>query len=109
MIDRAALHAALHALPSGSAISLPVASLLELLEPAQPRDLAKNGPEVDLTPDEVGAALRRSPVTVRGYCSPGLFEGAYRMRGRQWRIPRQALETFQAAERKAHARREAGT
>jgi hypothetical protein len=58
--------------------------------------------EVDLTPEEAGAALHRSPVTVRAYCSAGLLTGAYRWRGRQWRIPRASLEALQAAERKAH-------
>jgi excisionase family DNA binding protein len=56
---------------------------------------------MDLTLEEAASALHRSPVAVRAYCSGGLLKG-YRFRGRRWRIPRAALEAFQAAERKAH-------
>jgi helix-turn-helix protein len=83
-------------------MTLPAGWLLELLSGSGAPIVRTKMPEVDLTPEEVGAALQRSPVTVRAYCSAGLFPGAYRLRARQWRVPVTALAAFQAAERKAH-------
>lgn len=105
MIDRAALLTLAQALPDGAAVPVPRAWLLELLEPAGEREPIKPTLEVDLTPEEVAVALHRSPVTVRSWCNAGAFPTAYRMRGRQWRIPRRALDAFQAAERRAHVAR----
>lgn len=102
MIDRDALLRLVQALPDGTAVPVPRAWLLELLAGSEAPRMPPVAIEMDLTAAEVGAALHRSPVTVRAYCSAGLFKGAYRMRGRQWRVPRTALESFQAAERKAH-------
>jgi excisionase family DNA binding protein len=42
----------------------------------------------DLTVEELAAELRRGPSTVRGWLGAGEFPGAYRMNGREWRIPR---------------------
>lgn len=53
----------------------------------------------DLTVAEVAAELDRSPSTVRGWCGDGKIDGAYRFRGREWRIPRSALRTFVEGER----------
>ena len=105
MVDRDALRRLAQALPDGSAVPVPRAWLLELLIGAERPQAAPTLPLADLTPEEVGAALHRSPVTVRAYANAGLFTGAYRLRGRQWRIPRAALEAFQAAEAKAHRQR----
>ncbi len=41
-----------------------------------------------------GEALGRSVSTVRAYARQGLLEGAYRQRGREWRIPRSAIAAF---------------
>ncbi len=41
-----------------------------------------------------GEALGRSASTVRQYARQGLLEGAYRQRGREWRIPRSAIGAF---------------
>jgi hypothetical protein len=101
----AGLRALAEALPAGApvTVTLPREALLELLGGAvAPEPTARAAVELHLTLDEAGAALHRSPVTLRGYCAAGLFKGAYRMRGRQWRIPRAALEAFQAAEQKAY-------
>lgn len=99
MVDRDALFRIAQALPDGTAVPVPRAWLLELLEGTEAPGVTSAPLEVDLTPEEVGAALHRSPVTIRAYCNAELIPGAYRLRGRQWRIPRAALEAFQAAER----------
>jgi hypothetical protein len=102
MVDRDALLRLAQALPDGTAVPVPVAWLCELLAGAETARTAPALPEMDLTLEEAGVVLHRSPVTVRGWCNTGLIEGAYRLRHRQWRIPRGALRAFQAAELKAH-------
>jgi hypothetical protein len=54
---------------------------------------------VDLTVSDVAGMFGRKPGTVRGWCEAGLFEHAYRNRGREWRIPRAALRVFQDRQR----------
>lgn len=102
MIDRETLFQLARALPAGSSFPMPRDWVLELLQGFQCHPKPPTVIEVDLTPEEVGEALHRSPVTIRSYCNAGLFRGAYRLRGPQWRTPRASLETFQAAEQKTH-------
>ena len=52
----------------------------------------------DLTVDQAGQLMGRSPSTLRGWCREGLLPGSYRLRGRQWRIPRAAIAAFQRSE-----------
>jgi hypothetical protein len=104
MVDREALLRLVQAWPPDTAVSIPRAWLLELLSGAETTAAGPSPIEVDLTAAEAGRALHRSDVTVRAYCATGVLKGAYRFRHRQWRIPRAALEAFQAAERKAHER-----
>lgn len=61
----------------------------------------------DLTVREAADELDRSPSTVRGWCGDGKLEGAYRFRGREWRIPPAALRAFVDAEREPAPREEA--
>jgi hypothetical protein len=56
----------------------------------------------DLSVEEAGELLARSASTVREYCRAGLLEGAYRQRGREWRVPRGAIRRFQRAEAAVH-------
>lgn len=73
------------------------------------RALARaEGPEqlVDLTVAQVARELGRSPATIRGWCGSGRIQEAYRLRGREWRIPHSALRQFfrlEASERNASA------
>lgn len=55
--------------------------------------------EVDLTIAEVAALFNRAPSTIRGWCESKLLPGAYRNRGREWRIPRAAVRAYQEQER----------
>lgn len=80
-------------LPPGSAVSLPVDTLREWLdeEPGESHKPGQDEPLVDLTVQEVARLLDRSPSTVRWWCNEGTLSGAYKLRGREWRVPRQAL------------------
>lgn len=55
-------------------------------------------PLVDLTVKQTAELLGRSPSTIREYLRAGLFPGAYKMRGREWRVPRDGIREFQRAE-----------
>jgi hypothetical protein len=57
-------------------------------------------PLVALDVDAAGEVLGRSSSTVREYCRRELLPGAFRQRGREWRIPLDAIRAFQATEAK---------
>ncbi|CAN5888130.1 MAG: helix-turn-helix domain-containing protein [Gemmatimonadetes bacterium] len=48
----------------------------------------------DLSIEDVARLSNRAPGTVRGWCNSGQLPGAYKLRGRDWRIPRAAYRTF---------------
>ncbi|MBI4538934.1 MAG: helix-turn-helix domain-containing protein [Gemmatimonadetes bacterium] len=52
----------------------------------------------DLSVEEAGAVLKRSASTVRQYARQGFLPGAYRQQGREWRVPPEAIRTFQRRE-----------
>ena len=97
-LDRAALRALLEALPPGSAMSLPrewVQRILDCGEVAnEPASVARLA-EVDLTLEEVGAVLQRSPITIRAYCNAGLFPVRTGCGGGGGASPAQPWSTFQ--------------
>jgi hypothetical protein len=64
-------------------------------------------PPVDLTCAEVGQRLGRAASTIRSYCEVGTLVGAYRWKGRQWRIPPACLARFEEEMRES-GRRGAG-
>ena len=86
---------AVEGIPDGGSVTLPVAWLRERLE----------GPEenvvVDLTVEQVAKMLEKSPSTVRNWLAGGEIPGAYRFKGREWRIPPSALERFLDKQRTA--------
>lgn len=51
-------------------------------------------PLADLTVAEVAEELDRGASTVRGWLSAGKIPEAYRLHGREWRIPRSALREY---------------
>ena len=80
-------------LPADSAVSVRVDHLRELLaglEPAAPPRL------VDRTCAEVALLMNRKASTIRGWCDLGLLPGAYRLHGREWRIPEAAVTALNA-------------
>jgi len=87
-VTRDALLRALQALPAAASLTLAVGELREALGD-------QVGP-ADLDVATVARRFDRSPSTVRSWCETGLLPGAYRLRGRSWRIPPAALDALRA-------------
>lgn len=83
-------------LPDGAALTLPKAVLLEALGSGAS---AAATPPADLTVAEFAARFHRSPSTIRGWLGAGRVPGAYKLSGRDWRVPPAAVEAFLARER----------
>lgn len=49
----------------------------------------------DFTVETFATIFRRTPGTVRNWCLQGIVPGAYKFRGREWRIPHAAVEQMQ--------------
>ena len=87
------LLAAIGSLPD--AATVPVGFIRTFLDPAHaPDDVLQ-----DLTLGRAGELLERSVSTVRTWCQLGKLRGAYRLEGREWRIPRASIRDFLAAQR----------
>lgn len=70
-----------------------------LQEPGPSQAEGETGPG-DLRVEDVAEMYDRSPAAVRTWCRDGRLPGAYRLRGREWRIPRESLETFRESQPK---------
>jgi excisionase family DNA binding protein len=57
---------------------------------------------LDLTVSELATRLGKGASTVRTWLLRGELPGAYRMHGREWRIPVNAIEAMQRAQAKRH-------
>jgi excisionase family DNA binding protein len=90
------------ALPAGTAVPVPREWLLELLGRGTPQPAPEPAgiPAADLTVDEVAQRFGRHPSTVRGWISQRMLPGAYRFRGREWRVPAAALVAFEETSRR---------
>jgi hypothetical protein len=80
-------------LPPGGSLTLTRDGLLELAaadggQGDQPLASA------DLTIAELAVRFHRSASTIRGWCEHGTFEGAYKLNGRDWRIPHAGVDAF---------------
>jgi excisionase family DNA binding protein len=73
----------------------------ELLQVLGAEDGQPGGVSTLCTVAEVALQLHRSPSTVRGWCEAGRFTGAFKLNGRDWRIPPAAVERFLDAQRPA--------
>lgn len=89
------------AMPEGSAVTVPAAWIIEVLEgvglAASPTD--QESAAVDLTVDDLAQRFGKAPSTIRAWCERGDFPGAYRRGGKEWRIPPAALESYQSVQR----------
>ena len=103
---RARIAALVAAAPAGATV--PVAWLAELLAldaaEANGGDAghARHGGSaadvtVDLTVPQLAERFERGESTIRGWLAAGAFPGAYRLHGREWRIPAAAVEAMQRA------------
>jgi excisionase family DNA binding protein len=104
ILDR--LRAIVAPLPTGAAVTLPADALREWLdaydtEPAAEQPATPAG--ADLTVPEVAKLFGRGKSTVRGWIAEGSLPGAYLLKGREWRVPRAAVEAMQRAEAERHA------
>ena len=84
------LRALADALPAGTAVPVPREWLMELLDGMQPEPQL----ERDLAVADLCARFGRKPSAVRAWLEQGLFPGAYKLRGRDWRVPAAAVEAF---------------
>ena len=55
---------------------------------------------MDLDVEQVGKLFKRAPSTVRSWLAEGLFPHAYRLRQREWRIPRGDVAALQHGQQK---------
>ena len=79
-------------LPPGASVSLPVDVLRTWLEQGDETPASTAAEHlVDLTAVAAAGLLGRAPSTVRGWCASGALPGAYRLQGREWRVPRASL------------------
>lgn len=92
------LRALAEALPDGASVVLSKAQLFALAD--GPPDAAPIPDVADSTVEQLAARFERSPSTVRAWCEAGLLPGAYRLRGREWRVPESAVEAFVEQERR---------
>jgi excisionase family DNA binding protein len=94
------LRALAEALPPGAVIPVPREWIVELLEGSGPGPVAVGAGAPDMTVHDVAQRFGRHASTVRGWIAQDMLPGAYRFRGREWRIPASALAHLENAERK---------
>ena len=103
------LRAALTAMPSGTLV--PRDWVLERLSediPGVPAAVTPAPPaRVDLTIRDLAQLFGKQPSTVRGWVERGDFPGAYKLHGKEWRVPVSGVEAFQNWQRRRTAKSEA--
>src|SRR6266446_6644679 len=103
------LRAALTAMPPGTLV--PRDWVLERLSaniPAVPPAVTPAPPaRVDLTIRDLGHLFGKQRSTVRGWVERGDFPGAYKLHGKEWRVPVSAVDAFQNRQRRRTAKSEA--
>lgn len=100
MTLRERLHRIIEPLPPGAPVVLPRECIEEWLA-SDDAPLAPTSERVliDLTIKEVASLMGKKESTVRGWLQAGEIEGAYKLHGREWRIPHDALRKFQERQR----------
>jgi excisionase family DNA binding protein len=88
------LAAIVAAMPNDGSVTLTVATLRGWMEEAPSESSSVDGIRIDLTVEQVAEKLNRSPSTIRGWLAADRLPGAYRLRGREWRIPLATLQAF---------------
>lgn len=101
-MDRNALRSLAEALPAGAAVPVPREWLLDLLGERPSGEATAVGP-ADPTVADLAERFGRSRSTVRWWIEAGRFPGAYRLRGREWRVPAAGVAAFESTERSGAA------
>ncbi|MBA3583130.1 MAG: helix-turn-helix domain-containing protein [Gemmatimonadetes bacterium] len=94
---------ALGHLPAESLVPVGYVLTLAKVEPEAARE-AESELLADLTVEQVAQEFHRSPSTVRQWLAAGELEG-YKLKGRQWRVPRAAVRKFQDEAARAYGER----
>ena len=96
------LRTAVAAMPAGALV--PRDWLLEQLSGVSPTPSESHSTPtalVDLTIGDLGRLFGKGPSTVRAWVERGDFPGAYKLHGKEWRVPVSAVEAFQDRQRRA--------
>src|SRR5712692_1686095 len=97
------LRKALAAMPPGTLV--PRDWVLEQLSDGFPGAPAVEVPappaRVDLTIRDLAQLFGKQPSTVRAWVERGDFPGAYKLHGKEWRVPVSGVEAFQNRQRQA--------
>jgi hypothetical protein len=91
------LRTALAAMLPGSLV--PRDWLLEQLSGVSPT-LSESPALIDLTIGDLARLFAKRPSTVRAWVERGDFPGAYKLHGKEWRVPMSAVEAFQDSQRR---------
>jgi excisionase family DNA binding protein len=91
------IRAMVSGMPEGSSITLPVDTLRAWLT-----GVVEDDPLGDLSCEQAGKLVNRSPETIRRWVRQGRLE-CYKLSGRDYRIPRAALRRFLDAQRERPA------
>ncbi len=94
MTSRDHLRALVDASPVGALLTVPRDWLCDVLSSAGADAAPAIVEAADLTVAEFGRLFTRTPSTVRLWCEQGKIPGAWKLSGKQWRIPRQSIEQF---------------
>ena len=96
------LREALSAMPAGTLV--PRDWLVEQLTEGSHRQSDSDSPATtgvaDLTIAGLAQLFDKRPSTVRAWVERGDFPGAYKLNGREWRIPISAVEAFRDSQRR---------
>src|SRR5436309_2579578 len=87
------LRALAERLPPGGSLTLTKDGLLNLAA-SDGGQADQAAVPADFTVAELAARFHRSASTVRDWCEHGRFEGAYKLNGRDWRIPQAGVDAF---------------
>ena len=101
--DLEALRTALMAMPPGTLV--PRDWVLEKLGAGGDSPILATA--IDLTIPALAELFGKRPSTVRAWVERGDFAGAYKLHGKEWRVPLAALEAFQDSQRR-HTRTNRG-
>ncbi len=72
--------------------------LLDRLSGAEPAQNASTA-LVDLTIQDLAKMFGKRPSTVRAWVERGDFAGAYKLHGKEWRVPADSVREFQEQQR----------